>query len=285
MILARKYSIAPCAPRPQTTLGIFPYDGNIIGGLLLGGGMTLTGACPGTVLVQIATGIRSGYFAFVGGIVGGTLYSMVKPYLVSTSSNRRAGSEVKDVRIEPMTIQEYVGMREERLVLVYEGFLVLVLLLASLTERAENVLFPPVVGGLLIGVGQVASLVLTGSAVGVSTAYEQLGGVTKRAWGYISGRGEKSGPRPAYNSIAFAGGIVLGSWVLSRVLDFKIPGGEAPIADSKAILGGFVMVLGARVAGGCTSGHGISGMSTFSVASIISVAAMFSGGMGLTLFL
>lgn len=242
--------------------------------------MTLTGACPGTVLVQIATGIRSGCFAFVGAILGGTLYSMAKPYLVSRSGSRGAEA-VKD---EPRTVQQYVGMKEERLVLVYEAFLVLVLLLAGLTERAENVLFPPVVGGLLIGVGQVASLVLTGSAVGVSTAYEQLGGASKLAWRYVSGSGEKSGSRPAYNSIAFAGGIVLGSWVLSQVLDFKVPGGEAPIAESTAILGGFIMVLGARIAGGCTSGHGISGMSTFSVASIISVAAMFSGGMGLAFF-
>jgi len=281
MILARRSNIAPCIPRSPSSLGIFPYDGNIIGGLLLGGGMTLTGACPGTVLVQIATGIRSGYFAFVGGLLGGTLYSVAKPYLVSAPGSQAA----KDVKDEPRTVQQYVGVREERLVLFYEGFLVLVLALASLTQRAENVLFPPVVGGLLIGVGQVASLVLTGSAVGVSSAYEQLGGAAKRAWGYISGSGEKSGPRPAYNSIAFAGGIVLGSWVLSQALDFKVPGGEAPIADSTAILGGLIMVLGARIAGGCTSGHGISGMSTFSIASIISVAAMFSGGMGLALFI
>jgi uncharacterized membrane protein YedE/YeeE len=38
------------------------------------------------------------------------------------------------------------------------------------------------------------------------------------------------------------------------------------------------MVFGARIAGGCTSGHGISGMSLLSVASIISVCAMFGGG-------
>ncbi|KAK0119575.1 hypothetical protein ONS95_011015 [Cadophora gregata] len=285
MILARRYGIAPCPPRSPTALGTFPYDGNIIGGLLLGTGMTLTGACPGTVLVQIATGIRSGYFSFLGGILGGTMYGMVKPFLSSNSRNRGAGVTAAAVKDEPRTVQQYVGMREERLVLIYEGFLVLVLMLASLTERADNVLFPPVVGGFLIGVGQVASLVLTRSAVGVSSAYEQLGGATKRAWGYMSGGGKDSGPQPAYNSVVFAGGVVFGSWVLSLAVDLKVPGGDAPIADSTAILGGLIMVLGARVAGGCTSGHGISGMSTFSIASIISVAAMFTGGMGLALLM
>ena len=36
--------------------------------------------------------------------------------------------------------------------------------------------------------------------------------------------------------------------------------------------------LGARIAGGCTSGHGISGMAQLSVGSMVAVAAMFAGG-------
>jgi uncharacterized membrane protein YedE/YeeE len=49
---------------------------------------------------------------------------------------------------------------------------------------------------------------------------------------------------------------------------------RAPIA----FLAGFVMLLGARIAGGCTSGHGISGMAQLSVGSTVAVAAMFAGG-------
>ncbi|KAG4439758.1 hypothetical protein IFR05_004780 [Cadophora sp. M221] len=269
--LARRNNLAACPPRPQSLLGLFPYDGNIIGGLLLGAGMTLTGACPGTVLVQIATGIRSGYFAFVGGILGGTLYAVAGPTV-------RRGA-VRKQEQEPKTVHLWFGLGEEKLVLAYEVFLVLVLALASLTQRAQHVLFPPIVGGLLIGVGQVSSLVLTGNTVGVSTGYEQVGDILKRVFG-------GSEKKLAYNSIAFAVGIVAGSLVLSRsMLDFRIPGGEAQITESTAVLGGFVMVLGARIAGGCTSGHGISGMATFSVASIISVVAMFAGGMGLGVFI
>jgi uncharacterized membrane protein YedE/YeeE len=39
------------------------------------------------------------------------------------------------------------------------------------------------------------------------------------------------------------------------------------------------MVFGARLAGGGTSGHGITGMSQLSISSFITVAAMFGGGM------
>ena len=45
-----------------------------------------------------------------------------------------------------------------------------------------------------------------------------------------------------------------------------------------ALLGGFASIFGARMAGGCTSGHGISGMSTLSVSSFVTMAAMFGGG-------
>ena len=39
-----------------------------------------------------------------------------------------------------------------------------------------------------------------------------------------------------------------------------------------------LLIFGARLAKGCTSGHGISGMGMLSTASIIAVAAMFTGG-------
>jgi len=56
---------------------------------------------------------------------------------------------------------------------------------------------------------------------------------------------------------------------------------RAPIA----FLGGFIMLFGARIAGGCTSGHGISGMAQLSVGSTIAVAAMFAGGIATALLL
>lgn len=36
--------------------GLPTYSGNIIGGITLGLGMVISGACPGTVLAQIGTG-------------------------------------------------------------------------------------------------------------------------------------------------------------------------------------------------------------------------------------
>lgn len=43
--------------------------------------------------------------------------------------------------------------------------------------------------------------------------------------------------------------------------------------------GGFLVGFGARYAGGCTSGHGITGLATLQLASLIAVAGFFAGGL------
>jgi hypothetical protein len=45
-----------------------------------------------------------------------------------------------------------------------------------------------------------------------------------------------------------------------------------------AFVGGGVMAFGARMAGGCTSGHGISGALQLSVGSWIALMGFFVGG-------
>lgn len=45
------------------------------------------------------------------------------------------------------------------------------------------------------------------------------------------------------------------------------------------LLGGFLVGLGARYAGGCTSGHAISGLSNLQLPSLIAVVGFFIGGL------
>ncbi len=48
------------------------------------------------------------------------------------------------------------------------------------------------------------------------------------------------------------------------------------------VLGGFLVGFGARWAGGCTSGHGITGLATLQPASFLAVAGFFAGGLFVT---
>ncbi|CAN5566160.1 YeeE/YedE family protein [soil metagenome] len=48
------------------------------------------------------------------------------------------------------------------------------------------------------------------------------------------------------------------------------------------VLGGFLVGFGARWAGGCTSGHAISGMAALQVQSLVAVVGFFAGGLLIT---
>jgi len=51
------------------------------------------------------------------------------------------------------------------------------------------------------------------------------------------------------------------------------------------IFGGFLIGFGARYAGGCTSGHAISGLSQLQIPSLIAVIGFFIGGLTMTYFI
>lgn len=51
------------------------------------------------------------------------------------------------------------------------------------------------------------------------------------------------------------------------------------------IVGGFLVGFGARYAGGCTSGHAISGLSNLQVPSLIAVIGFFLGGLAMVHFI
>ena len=91
-------------------------------------------------------------------------------------------------------------------------------------------------------------------------------------------------------------GIIIGaffsSYLSGRFHLFWVPGtwgiefGYDPVIRiAVALAGGVLLGLGARWAGGCTSGHGISGSIQLSVASIITACCFFTGGIATALFI
>jgi len=54
---------------------------------------------------------------------------------------------------------------------------------------------------------------------------------------------------------------------------------------SLIVLGGFLVGFGARYAGGCTSGHAISGLADLQLPSLIAVIGFFAGGLIATFLL
>lgn len=50
------------------------FKADLIGGLVLGAGIALAGACPGTTLAQIGAGYRDAWFVLLGGLSGALFY-------------------------------------------------------------------------------------------------------------------------------------------------------------------------------------------------------------------
>jgi uncharacterized membrane protein YedE/YeeE len=259
-------------PRAFSPLGWFArYDGNVIGGLLLGHGMALSGACPGTVLSQAALGVRSGYHALAGATLGGIVWAgFLRPYL-SRSTKPSARPDDK------LSIQELLGVTRTSAFVGFEA-----VLLAAITSTAlwgasssAETKISPIVGGLAIGGAQLLSLAWRKSVIGVSGSYEEVG---EWFWSIVRG-----GPPPKYTSILFSLGLVGGSWVIVHLLPSLGELAEVQVTPLSAELGGFLMVVGSRMAGGCTSGHGISGMSLLSTSGFITMGvAMVWGAVAAT---
>lgn len=260
-------SFAKLGHRKDSSVGWFgKHDGNIVGGALLGMGMGLTGACPGTVLVQTAAGAGQGLYVLLGGTLGGIVY--VK------WSQRRAPNAVTEGQY---TIMQKTGLSTSTAVLGSEILLLAVITAANSLAPRGPYFLNPAIGGLLIGAAQATSVLFSKKTLGVSSAYEDAG---KWFWSLAEGK-----PRPGWGNVLFAVGVSAGAKATFQYVPAALEAMSSDLDVSKlaAVAGGFAMIFGGRLAGGCTSGHGISGMATMSVSSFITVASMFAAGIATAL--
>jgi hypothetical protein len=158
----------------------------------------------------------------------------------------------------------------------------------------------PYLAGVLIGLLQIPAFVLINTALGTSSSYVTVAGNLASVFDpaivqndYVARH--LSGPKNWWQ-VATVAGIVLGALISSR-LSGAVRNAISPVwrsalgtssAAVRAVLafaGGFLLLLGARVADGCTTGHGISGIAQLAVSSFITVTCMFAGGIAVALLL
>jgi uncharacterized membrane protein YedE/YeeE len=68
--------------------------------------------------------------------------------------------------------------------------------------------------------------------------------------------------------LSFVIGLIIGPVIAASLTEFSVPQGDQ-FSWTVAILGGLVVGIGAAIANGCTSGHGICGMGRLSKRSIV----------------
>lgn len=269
--LANYTNFVNIIPKPDTTYGwVGRFDGNIAGGMLLGLGMAISRACPGTVLVQAASDTPGSWWLLVGGLLGGVSYAKWSRFNPPKQSAGRGSFNDSQ--------QPGNGCAEALWPLVtYELVLFTAIFTLAKSAPRSQQLVHPIVGGILIGFTQAVSIIISKKPLGVSTAYEDIGNML---WAQVDGIAF-----PGIQNLVFTASTFIGA---STVVHF-VPQAISITSSYTAkpllvsLLGGFLLVFGARVAGGCTTGHGISGLSTLGSSSFITVSTMFGGAVVTTL--
>lgn len=128
-------------------------------------------------------------------------------------------------------------------------------------------------GGLLIGAGVSLLFITTGRIGGMSTFFSSTLSYVSRHRFFHQARFVET---RQWRQV-FALGLVLGA---AAWLAFS---GKAPVITQvsvwQLVLGGFIAGFGARLSNGCTSGHGICGMASLQLPSILAVCIFLATGM------
>lgn len=119
------------------------------------------------------------------------------------------------------------------------------------------------VGGLMIGTASAIMLLALGRVAGVS-------GLAARAAGIAF----DGAPRAL--AIAFVVGLPLGALLVAMLLGFVQARFEQGFAA--LIIGGLLVGFGTRLGSGCTSGHGVCGLSRLSARSLVATATFMLTG-------
>jgi uncharacterized membrane protein YedE/YeeE len=127
-------------------------------------------------------------------------------------------------------------------------------------------------GGMLIGAGVALLFVATGLIGGMSSFFSA-------AWSWVSGAPFFQEPKLVASRrwrLAYALGLIAGAAL------FVALGGPrtwTSVPTWRLVAGGLLVGFGARLGGGCTSGHGICGLASLQLPSLLAVLTFLATAM------
>ena len=250
--------------------------GVVFGGLIFGAGMAILGYCPGTMIVSLGEGSLDAAAGLVGALLGGLVYTLVLPAIGCL-----LGPDLGTFSLFSLT-----GATPFLFYFLVLLFGVMFIVIAFFVHKIENVTDRSwIFAGVALAILNCIIFLKVGMdrPIGASTAYPYLanllsGNTVNEYYSTIA----KSGGW----ELIFLGGTFLAGLVISLLRkEFKIrlihsnweryKGKSAGKRILWAVFGGFILIFGARMAGGCTSGHIISGGMQLAVSSMIFAMFVF----------
>ena len=127
-------------------------------------------------------------------------------------------------------------------------------------------------GGLLIGLASALYVLGNGRIAGIA-------GIVASP---LRARSSGASLMPERNRMLFIGGLLLAPWVWR--LFAPLPAVSVDVGTLGLVAAGLLVGFGARMGNGCTSGHGVCGLSRLSLRSLANVLAFMGAGV-ITVFL
>lgn len=127
-------------------------------------------------------------------------------------------------------------------------------------------------GGLLVGLATALYLLGNGRVAGIA------GIVASPLRAVLEG----SGLARERGRLLFIAGLLLAPWAWRLFAPLPVPRLDVGLAGT--VIAGLFVGFGSRLGNGCTSGHGVCGLSRFSLRSLANVAAFMAAGV-VTVFL
>ena len=214
-----RLNIWKCIARANASLNLFsPYKGNIPGGLILGLGMGLSGASPGTISVELGQGFLQSKLVALGLVLGASKIASIAPSLTGGAQKRP----------EARSIVTQTQVAEVHVHLLWEICLLYVATYSSAILSGKSfAMVPTVVGSRLIGITQVRSLLISRRQLDVTIAYERIGTYLRQ----VTRKGMKA--IPPSSSISTLGVIGGG---LSSLSNLKLKRGSSLCKPSWGLL-------------------------------------------------
>ncbi len=258
----------------------FILGGIVLGGLIFGAGMAILGYCPGTLSISVGEGSTDALLGVVGGLLGGLVYTLVLPTVQGI-----LGPDFGNISLNSLTGDSnflfYI------LTVVLGAVFIAVAFFVHKIEKRPGKNMKWLAAGIALAVLNtiVFSKGVSDRPIGASTTYPYLADL-------LSGLTENSYfekiQKPGNWELIFLGGALLSGLILSLIRkDFKIQlkhenwvkykGNSTSSRIIWSLVGGFVLIFGARMAGGCTSGHVISGGMQLAVSSLVFAVFVFAG--------
>lgn len=256
----------------------FIVGGIVLGGLIFGAGMAILGYCPGTMAVSLGEGSLDALVGIVGGLIGGVVFTVLLP-----SMHGILGPNLGSISLNSVLGNHPVVFY--LLVFVIGALFVALAFWLHKLEKVKNMKWLYAGIGLAVLNAIVFLGVTTNRPIGASTSYPYLADVVT---GTTANAYFAKIETPGHWEMIFLVGAILSGLALSLYRkDFKLTlihdnwkkykGDASWKRIIWAFAGGFILIFGARMAGGCTSGHVVSGGMQLAVSSLVFAVFVFIG--------